>query len=182
MSAINPYMPPSADVSDIVDNTQELREPEILTWRGRIGRLRYLAYTMGAYLVMFVAMFFAGLIGGLSRSPALAMFLMVVCGLAYFVFVVMAAIQRVHDIDWSGWTVLLMLVPLVNVVVGLIWLFKGGTDGANRFGPAPTPNNWGVRILGCIAPLAFIGIMAAVAIPAYQGYVAKAKARAVQQQ
>jgi hypothetical protein len=105
--------------------------------------------------------------------------LMGICGIAYFIFVIMAACQRVHDIDWSAWSLFLMLVPVVNFVVGLIWLFKAGTDGANRFGPPPTPNNWGVRILGCIAPLAFIGIMAAVAIPAYQGYVLKAKAAAV---
>jgi len=178
MSSANPYMPPRAAVADIHDKLAEAEEPTILTWRGRIGRLRYLAYVMGGYVALFVVMFFAGLIGGLSGSPMVATLLMGVCGIAYFVFTIMVAIQRVHDMDWSGWSVLLVLVPVVNIVIGLIWLFKGGTEGANRFGAPPTPNTWGVIVLGCIAPLAFIGIIAAVALPAYQTYKLKAEAAA----
>jgi uncharacterized membrane protein YhaH (DUF805 family) len=178
VSTVNPYTPPRADIADIVDSNAEQQEPTILSASGRIGRLRYLAYLMGAYLLLFVAMFLAGLLAGVSGSPVLATVLMGVGGIAYFVFAIMTAVQRVHDMDWSGWSVLLALIPVVNLVVGLIWLFKGGTQGANRFGPPPTPNNWGVIILGCLAPVAFVGIMAAVAITAYQGYVLKAKAAA----
>jgi len=174
---VNPYTPPRAHVDDIRDAGAEQQEPSILSTRGRIGRLRYLAYTIGAYLLLIVAMVPLGLVGASTRS-GVGVALLATGGILYFVFTIMAAIQRVHDFDWSGWSVLLFIVPLANLVLGLMMLFRGGTEGANRFGPPPTPNTWGVRILGCIAPVAFVGIMAAVAIPAYQGYVAKAKAAA----
>jgi hypothetical protein len=74
--------------------------------------------------------------------------------------------------DWSGWTILLAIIPLV----GLIWLFKAGSPGENRFGAPPPPNTTGVKVLGLIFPLiAFIGIVAAIALPAYQTYVKRAQ-------
>jgi hypothetical protein len=67
---------------------------------------------------------------------------------------------------------LLALIPFV----GLIWLFKSGTPGSNRFGAPPPPNTTGVKVLACIAPaIAIIGILAAIAIPAYQDYVTRAQ-------
>ena len=47
-------------------------------------------------------------------------------------------IQRLHDVDKSGWMMLLPLIPLI----GLIWLlvvlgFKKGTKGVNKYGDDP---------------------------------------------
>jgi len=177
MSAVNPYMPPRADVADIVDENAEFQEPNILSWRGRIGRLRYMAYVSGAYLLFAVFMGIVAAATGVSfgRNGGSAVLW---SGILVFVaFTFMAAIQRAHDLDWSGWSVLLMFVPFVGAIMALIWLFKSGTDGANRFGPPPTPNTWGVRILGCLMPALFvIGILAAIALPAYQQYTKRAHA------
>ena len=64
--------------------------------------------------------------------------------------------------DWSGWTVLLTIIPLV----GLIWVFKAGSAGANNYGGPPPPNTTGVKILGLLMPVLFVvGILAAIAIP-----------------
>ncbi|KAB0681309.1 DUF805 domain-containing protein [Aureimonas leprariae] len=45
-------------------------------------------------------------------------------------------VRRLHDIDWSGWWILLNVVPLANVFV-LAVAFLSGTSGPNRFGPEP---------------------------------------------
>ena len=66
----------------------------------------------------------------------------------YLVFYVLAAIQRTHDMDWSAWMLLLALIPFV----ALIWVFKPGTRGANRFGAPPPPNGLGVKIGGLDLP------------------------------
>lgn len=170
MSAVNPYQPPRADVADIVDANAEFQEPSIFSWRGRIGRLRYLAYVMGAYLLLGLVMAVMGAslfslkpntgVGGLSG-------LLVVLGVIGFgVFSFMAAIQRVHDFDWSGWSVLLVFIPFIGGIFGLVWVFKRGTEGPNRFGPPPTPNPLGVKILGLLLPgIAIVGIVAAVVLP-----------------
>jgi hypothetical protein len=83
-------------------------------------------------------------------------------------------IQRAHDMDWGGWASLLCLIPLVN----LIFVFKAGTLGVNRFGAPPPPNGIGVKIGAFVMFGIFFlgGILAAIAIPAYQQYVQRTHA------
>ena len=42
--------------------------------------------------------------------------------------------RRLHDLDKSGWLSLLVFVPLANVIMGIILLFKPGSHEVNRFG------------------------------------------------
>lgn len=44
------------------------------------------------------------------------------------------SVRRLHDIDRSGWWVLLSLVPLVGFIVLLFFHIQPGTAGPNRFG------------------------------------------------
>jgi uncharacterized membrane protein YhaH (DUF805 family) len=84
---------------------------------------------------------------------------------------VLTAIQRSHDMDWSGWTVLLMIIPFV----GLIWIFKRGSEDTNTYGAPPPPNTLAVKILGFLFPILFVvGFLAAIAIPAYVEYTRRA--------
>ena len=65
---------------------------------------------------------------------------------------------------------LTFLIPLVNLLVSIYLIFFPGTDGSNRFGPAPAANSIGVVILGWSIPAIFIvGIVAAIAIPQFAG-------------
>ena len=52
-------------------------------------------------------------------------------------------IRRFHDLDKSGWLVLLCLIPVVNFFVGLYMLFAKGTTGPNKYGPDPLIPNLG---------------------------------------
>jgi uncharacterized membrane protein YhaH (DUF805 family) len=157
----NPYTPPRAAVSDIASE-QEFQEVRMWAASGRVGRLRYLAYTTGAYIIAALIVAFAGAL--LTPSESAATLLLVVVYVPMLVFCVLVAIQRSHDMDWNGWTVLLMIIPLV----GFIWVFNPGTDGENKYGLPPPPNTLGVKILGFLFPaLCIIGILAAIAIPAY---------------
>ena len=53
------------------------------------------------------------------------------------IFQIVLFVERFHDLDQSGWNVLLMLVPLYNIYLLLNLLFKEGTKGPNKFGPDP---------------------------------------------
>ena len=85
-----------------------------------------------------------------------------------------AGIDPLFHFNTSGWLSLLMMVPLVN----LIFWFIPGSDGPNRYGP-PTPPNGAAVIVGAIAVpvvlIGFVGILAAVAIPAYGDYTHRAR-------
>jgi uncharacterized membrane protein YhaH (DUF805 family) len=49
------------------------------------------------------------------------------------------SIRRLHDLDKSGWFILLSLIPIVSLLL-LYWFCLKGTDGDNRFGPDPLGN------------------------------------------
>jgi hypothetical protein len=86
---------------------------------------------------------------------------------------VLLTIQRSHDFNVSGWLSLILLIPLVPLI---FWIIPG-TEGTNRFGPQPPPNKGaGVIVIVLLLLFAILGILAAIAIPAYQEYVARAAA------
>lgn len=45
--------------------------------------------------------------------------------------------RRLHDVDRTGWWLLLWLVPVLGWLVMLWWTVQPGTRGPNRFGPDP---------------------------------------------
>ena len=163
----------------------------------RIGRLRYFAYGMGAFLLVLPVLVVAGVLFGLKMA-----FLAAALALVAYIFIIIMGfvfgVRRLHDLGWSGWWMLIagvsLACSLLNIagVLGgplvaavtlgacifyLVLLFAPGTQGDNRFGPPP-PANSGWVIAGAwsflIVPL-FGGILAAIAIPAYQDYIARSQ-------
>ncbi|MEN9868095.1 MAG: hypothetical protein RL748_3685, partial [Pseudomonadota bacterium] len=65
---------------------------------------------------------------------------------------------------------------IVNFLFFLYLIFAPGSAGSNRYGQRSSPNSVILIIGALIAPLMIVGILAAVAIPAYQNYQAKARA------
>jgi uncharacterized membrane protein YhaH (DUF805 family) len=47
------------------------------------------------------------------------------------------AIRRLHDLDRTGWWILLGFIPIIGWIILLIWYVTRGTVGPNRFGPDP---------------------------------------------
>jgi uncharacterized membrane protein YhaH (DUF805 family) len=58
-------------------------------------------------------------------------------GLAVFLPGLAVAIRRLHDLDRTGWWILLSLIPIVGWIILIIWDCTKGTNGPNRFGPDP---------------------------------------------
>jgi uncharacterized membrane protein YhaH (DUF805 family) len=55
-------------------------------------------------------------------------------GLALFLPGLGVSVRRLHDIDRTGWWILLVLIPLIGAIVLIIWYCQKGTPGPNRFG------------------------------------------------
>lgn len=181
MTTANPYAAPTA--ADI-GNDAATYQPQIFSFSGRIGRARYLAYGMAWSLLIYLVAAIIGVVStvmiGDSGGAAI-----IVAGLAIYVLMLVPAIammvRRLNDLNHSGWFSLLMLVPIANLVLALYILFAPGTKGPNNYGPAPVPNTGGVIAAALILPLILItGILAAIAIPAYQDYVERAQAAQIQ--
>ncbi|WP_426336954.1 DUF805 domain-containing protein [Pseudoduganella sp. R-31] len=181
----NPYSMPQAPLVERL-NSDETYMPKFFSLSGRIGRVRYLAYGFGAGLLMMPIVFLLAGLGALTGSSAngagAAGAIGGLLGYALYLVAILSQVRRrLHDLGKSGWMGLLMIVPLVNIIFGLWLLFGSGDEGANEYGPAPAPNTTGVIILAWILPIIMIvGMMAAIAIPAYSDYSAKARAAQMQ--
>ncbi|AXI01734.1 DUF805 domain-containing protein [Aquirhabdus parva] len=165
----------------------ELTDDKPWSAKGRFGRLSYLAWTLVSTIAFYIILFpvafvfggFSALAGGSESSFAgLGIGLILAFAVLYIAFIyitIVYGIRRAHDINISGWWLLLFLIPIVNIIFGLYLLFARGTDGQNRFGPPRKTSEW-EKILGWIyialIPISII-FFAVFAIPAYQGYVTK---------
>ena len=142
--------------------------------QSRIGRLRYLAYGLGLSLLACIPAFIGGML--LALSTGLGTLVLVLTYIAVLVLSIGFGVRRLHDLDKSGWWLLLMIVPLVNLGLAIYLLFFAGTIGENRFGSAPPPNS-GWVIAGALAYILVIpvSIIAALAIPSFASYTVRAQ-------
>ena len=46
-------------------------------------------------------------------------------------------VRRLHDINKSGWWILVGAIPLIGTISLIIWLLKQGADGSNNYGDNP---------------------------------------------
>jgi uncharacterized membrane protein YhaH (DUF805 family) len=134
------------------------------SFEGRIGRLRYLAWTMsltlvtlgvGAVLAVFgLALITTDTTAGLILGGLLAFILFVALAFVSIQF----SVQRLHDIGWSGWLWLLTLVPFVGSIFPFVMMIVPGNNTANRYGAPPPPNSTAVKVLSSLW-LVFIAIL-----------------------
>jgi len=181
MSENSPYTPPAAAVADAASDFGEL---SVFSMNGRLGRLRYLAYGFGVALIGQILLAMMGGMGAALQSETggiLSLVGIAVVYIAMIVISIMLAVQRLHDLDKTGWLYLLILVPLVNIIFGLYMLFARGTQGTNRYGNPPPPNSTGVVIAAWLLIFVFVGgIVAAITIPAYNDYVQRSQEMQIQ--
>ncbi|TQV73934.1 DUF805 domain-containing protein [Aliikangiella marina] len=175
------YAAPESQVMS--QDLPEFQEVRIMSATQRIGRARFLAYNTAAYFLLFIpAMIMGAMAPTQAANPsefyagAMGIFVIVgYIGLVVWGFIV--GIRRLHDLDHTGWLTLIYLIPFVNIAFGLYVLFAPGTQGANKYGARPSPNTTGTWIMATLFPLIIIiGIVAAIALPAYQDYSERAKA------
>ncbi len=46
-------------------------------------------------------------------------------------------VRRLHDIDKSGWWILISFIPIIGAIWLIVWFCLKGTEGDNRFGSDP---------------------------------------------
>lgn len=114
-------------------------------WRGRLNRMRHFKRQLAVFGLMCAAMLLLAsvldlLSPHLRHSEIVTWIIIALMGvvvLAYAVSSVMLQIRRLHDLNLSGFFLLLRLVPFVDVILCLYLIFAKGTEGDNRFGHDP---------------------------------------------
>ncbi len=108
----------------------------LFTFDGRIRRSTFWAVIAPLFLISF-GLQIAIAVSAESGSVTVV----AVIALIYFIPAIWVAlatyVKRWHDLNKSGWMVLAMFIPLVNILVLLYLGIAPGTVGANKFGNEP---------------------------------------------
>jgi len=186
----NPYSMPQAELREQAGD--ETYMPTFFAVNGRIGRVRYLGYSVAASFLLMpifaVLLAMTGVFSLISQGPAalgaigagffLGIIAMIVLAFASGIII---ARRRLHDLGKSGWLSLLMVVPVVSLLFWLWLVFGAGDADSNEYGPPPGPNSTGVIILAAFVPVMFVlSIVASIALPGYASYKAKAEAAQIE--
>jgi uncharacterized membrane protein YhaH (DUF805 family) len=171
----NPYAAPQSYVEGVEIKNDEFYQPLLWTASGRIGRVRYLAYHMLGILLVIAAM---GLALSTRNSAIVGLlgFIYGATAIAFYVYTFIWARRRLNDLGFSGWFQLVALIPLVNIILFLCLMFAPGEKETNKWGSRPLPSGPALLVLALIMPLGVVGVLSAVALPAYQGFVERGKA------
>jgi uncharacterized membrane protein YhaH (DUF805 family) len=107
-----------------------------VTFRGRATRSEYWFWALFVSIASMVALTIDSTLLGYSLggpAPISSIF-----DLVTFLPSLAVAVRRMHDMDRSGWWLLITLTGIGTFVL-IIWFCFRGTQGPNRFGPDLTP-------------------------------------------
>ena len=99
-----------------------------VTFSGRAPRSEYWFWS----LFTIIASIVAGIVDGILDLG----FVGAIVSLGLFLPSLAVAIRRLHDIDRTGWWVLISLTG-IGIILLIVWACIKGTAGANRFGSDP---------------------------------------------
>ncbi|MBP0481352.1 DUF805 domain-containing protein [Sagittula sp. M10.9X] len=83
-----------------------------------------------AWLCCFGISILAGIVDSIIGMQVVS----TIFSLAVLIPSIAIAARRLHDIDRSGWWMLIALIPVVGIIVLLVWYAKSPDPAPNRFG------------------------------------------------
>jgi len=103
-------------------------EAGYFTLEGRCGVLAYHARTVIMLIGVVPLTFVASLLGGFGA--------VLIAGvvIAAMLFMFFASVQRLHDLNFSAWFLLVLLIPIVGVLFSLYMMLMPGKCDDNNFG------------------------------------------------
>ena len=130
--------------------------PRYFSLSQRIGRLRYFVYVLSGMVcssVLLLMMYLFCL--ALPLPIAKLVFDVSLILIKYILIpmiVIIMTVRRLHDIDYTGWWALLIVVPFLNIIL----LFVPGTRTTNRFGTPPRGNGPALKTTAILLPLGLL--------------------------
>lgn len=104
-------------------------------FKGRIGRKHWLMGVVLGDALLFVG-FFLVFKFFIPRSIESLLILMPTLGLGGIILF-SSHIRRLHDLNWSGWTLFALAIPVFGLVMILILALYPGKEEKNRYGEQP---------------------------------------------
>jgi uncharacterized membrane protein YhaH (DUF805 family) len=105
---------------------------------GRTSKAEFLC--MGFICLNGMAIFYK-LLPALYPNPTFELISIFLFNICIFFPSLSISVRRLHDLDYSGWFVLIAFIPIVNLILQLFLLFKRGNKDINKYGPATIDRN-----------------------------------------
>jgi uncharacterized membrane protein YhaH (DUF805 family) len=110
---------------------------ELFSFQGRANRAWYFWHTFLDGAVIFALILALLVVATMIDNPAMLILPVLGAILGGAIAAIAVTVKRLHDLDRPGWHWFLLAVPLYNIYLALVLLFKRGTWGGNQFGPDP---------------------------------------------
>jgi len=105
-------------------------------FKSRSRRQEYWRFMLFYILLAIGAHFLDSLFGFASvgdvYGPIYALYIIIM-----FLPALAVSVRRLHDVDKSGWWLLLGFIPIIGTIWLLIYFLREGTYGPNRYGADP---------------------------------------------
>ena len=127
--------------ASIIDRLPAFLQACIRGYKGRVCRrdywLMYGAYALALALtvLLFVGFISTGL-GDAMEAEDIEIF-MNITALLFFIPVALSHIGRLHDLGYSGWWLLLLAVPFLNLLLWAVIAFFPSAKEENKWGKKP---------------------------------------------
>lgn len=107
----------------------------LFSMEGRLNRARYFWTTTALTVALLIIAF--SVIGASGAGEEATGGIIIILYIGYLVLAAFQVVKRFHDLDRPGSHYWLLLIPLYNLYLGVVLLFKRGTEGDNKYGPDP---------------------------------------------
>ena len=114
-----------------------------MSFDGRIRRIEYfLSGIIGGIVssiawALGVGTFILGAASGSAGGSVFGLLIGLAAMIASIWFSLAQGVKRLHDLNKSGWLILLCCVPIIGWIFALYMLFADGTVGPNPYGADP---------------------------------------------
>lgn len=101
-------------------------------FNGRARRAEYWNFTLFSVLISLVLAILETSSGVGEDGYLSGLF-----NLAILIPSIGVTVRRLHDINKSGWFILLSFIPIIGWILMIVWLLTKGDEGVNKYGPNP---------------------------------------------
>ncbi|OCG41442.1 aminopeptidase [Gilliamella sp. Fer2-1] len=108
-------------------------------FNGRARRKEYWMYFLFNLLLVGIALnLITVILGSISHSLLSVMtFVQFIVSIALVIPGLAVTVRRLHDIDKSGWWILIGVIPLIGAIVLFVFACLDSTPGSNQYGENP---------------------------------------------
>ena len=114
--------------------TEALKKYAVFSGRSR--RKEYWYFVLFTVLISIALSIIDGLTGTYESSAGVGL-LSGIFSLGILIPSIAVSVRRLHDIDRTGWWILISLVPIIGWIVLLVFHVQDSTPSTNRYGSNP---------------------------------------------